>query len=104
MIARETVLVDVLQIIDALMGDWELESEVTKDSWVLRDLGLESIDAVALGSQIAEKYGRELPFAEFFISVMEQRSGGFVPAGEPEPGDFTVGELVDFMTRELNAH
>jgi acyl carrier protein len=92
-IAYETVLADVIEIIESISGDWELEEEIREDSWVLRDLGMESIDAVALGTEIAEKYGRELPFARFLVAHLEQ-----------DPGDFTVGQLVAFMTRELNAH
>jgi acyl carrier protein len=90
--SRETVLSDVITILMDLMGDWEFEGEIREDSTVLEELGLESIDAVALGGEIEEKYQRTLPFAQFLIELHER-----------ERSDFTVGQLVDFVTRALNA-
>ena len=74
-----------------LRGDWEEDGEVSDDTMVLEDLGLESIDAVALGTGIEEKYQRSLPFAQFLLSLKEQGRQ-----------DFSVGQLVDFVSAELN--
>ncbi len=92
MIPRETVLPDVIAILEELLGDWEFEGEIREDSYMWKDLGLESIDAVALGSGINERYQRTLPFARFLYDLAQQ-----------EQRDFTVGQLVDFVTRALNA-
>src|SRR4051794_18834605 len=89
---RETILADVIAIILGLMGDWDHEAKVREDSLILEELGLESIDAVALGAALEEMYQRALPFAQFLISVQRQ-----------ERRDFTVGQLVDFVNRELKA-
>jgi acyl carrier protein len=91
-ISREAVLLDVIGILQELMGDWEFEGEIREDSYMWKDLGLESIDAVALGSGINERYQRTLPFAQFLYALAQQ-----------EQKDFTVGQLVDFVTRALNA-
>ncbi|MDQ5854342.1 MAG: acyl carrier protein [Chloroflexota bacterium] len=92
MVRRETVLSDVIAILEELLGDWDFQGEIREDSSILEELGLESIDAVALGSEIEEKYGRSLPFAQFLVDLREQ-----------EQSDFTVGQLVDFVTRALKA-
>lgn len=91
MVRRETVLADVIAIVEQLLGDWEFQGEIREDSYILEELGLESIDAVALGSELEEKYRRSLPFAQFLIDLRER-----------ERSDFTVGELVDFVTRALH--
>jgi acyl carrier protein len=91
-IAREAVLSDVIGILEDLMGDWEFGADIREDSYMWKDLGLESIDAVALGSGINERYQRTLPFAQFLYELSQQ-----------EEKDFTVGQLVDFVTRALNA-
>jgi acyl carrier protein len=91
-IPRETVLADVIAILKGLMGDWEFEGELREDSLLLEELGLESIDAVVLGTSIQEKYQRTLPFPQFLIELRER-----------EQRDFTIGELVDFVTRALNS-
>ncbi len=92
MVARETVLADVRAILEELMGDWEFEGEVREDAYLFMDLGLESIDAVALGTGLEEKYQQSLPFAQFLLALQEQ-----------ERIDFTIGHLVDFVTAALNS-
>lgn len=91
-IERDTVLSDVIAILEELMGDWERPEDIREDSLILEELGLESIDAVALGTEIEEKYQRTLPFAQFLVELQAQ-----------ERRDFTVGQLVDFVTRALSA-
>jgi acyl carrier protein len=92
MITRVTIKEDVLALFKELRGDWESSDEdIREDSYVLEDLGFESIDAVALGTSIEEKYQRPLPFAQFLLDLQEQ-----------EKRDFTVGQLIDFVARELN--
>lgn len=92
MIDRQTVLADVVRILEELTADWDREAEIREDSEMLAELGLESIDLVALGAGIEETYRRSLPYPQFIIALTEQQRT-----------DFTVGELVDFVVRELNA-
>jgi acyl carrier protein len=91
-IRRETVLADVIGILETLSGDWELESEIREGAYLLGELGLESIDAVALGTAIEEKYQRAIPYVQFLLQLEQN-----------EVRDFTVGEFVDFITEELNS-
>jgi acyl carrier protein len=90
-ISSDTVLNDVIAILNNLLDDWELEAEIREDSYVLADLGLESIDVVALASAVDAKYQSSLPFAQFIseLQSLEQR-------------DFTIGRFVEFVTRALN--
>jgi acyl carrier protein len=99
-ITYEAVLADVIRMLETIMSDWDIEGEIRETSLVLGDIGLESIEAVALATEIAERYGRELPFAEFLSARLEQPEQE--EAGYLQGKDFTVGELVDFVTRELN--
>lgn len=81
------VLGDVLDLIDELSGDWEFEGEITPETRFLRDLGLESLDLVVLGTMIQHRYG-QLPFAEYYAEVGQR------PVAER---DVTVSDLVGFI-------
>ncbi|WZO99325.1 hypothetical protein EP7_000924 [Isosphaeraceae bacterium EP7] len=78
---------ELLELMTQLAGDWEYDGEVNAGTRLLRDLAMESLGLVVLGTSIQERYGR-LPFSEFLAEVgqrpLEQR-------------DVTIGELVDFV-------
>jgi acyl carrier protein len=90
---KAQVEAEVLELISELADDWEYEGEVTPETLMIRDLGLESLDLVVLGTTIQFKYG-ELPFAEFLASL------GQLPV---EERDVTVAGLVTFITDNLPA-
>lgn len=90
---RETVLAEVLDLVNELAGDWEFDGEVTPDTYFLRDLGLESLDLVVLGTSIQYKYG-PLPFAEY-LAELGQRP--------VEERDVRVADFVDFITTSLQS-
>jgi acyl carrier protein len=54
------------------------------------DLGLASIDAVVLGEDLEEHYGRPLPFHEFIADL-----------GRRQVRDVELGELAGFLHRHL---
>ncbi len=83
--AYPQILADLLEMITRLAGDWEYSGEVTADTYLLGDLGFESLDLVVLGTAIQERYGR-LPFAELLAEI-----------GQRAVQDVTVGELVTFI-------
>lgn len=89
---EETVYADVLDILNDLTGDWEYSGEISKDTFLLADLDFESIDAVALGTAIEERFQQSLPFAEFLAEVAER-----------EVKDISVGELTNFIHQHLNS-
>lgn len=82
---------DLITILEGIRDDWNRSIQVTDQTGIFRDLGFESIDAVALGSTLEEHYNRSLPFAEFLTRVKEQNLS-----------DITVGLLVRFLTDNLN--
>lgn len=89
-VSADKVYEDLLDILNDLTGDWEYSGEISKDTFLLADLGFESIDAVALGTAIEERFQKSLPFAEFLAEVAER-----------EVQDIRVGELADFIHRNL---
>ncbi len=89
---RDTVRDDLMKIMAELREDWEYSEEITERTGIFRDLGFESIDAVALGSAIEEQYNRSLPFAEFLMKAYERKAT-----------DITIGELLDFLMEHLPA-
>lgn len=87
---RNQIRQDLLGILEGIRDDWNRSITVTEDTGIFRDLGFESIDAVALGSTLEEHYDRSLPFAEFLTRVKEQNLN-----------DITVGMLVSFLMENL---
>ncbi|HET7035097.1 MAG TPA: acyl carrier protein [Thermomicrobiaceae bacterium] len=85
----QQVLASVLELMTKLAGDWEYQDEITPDTYLLGDLGLESLDLVVLGTSIQQRYGR-LPFAEYLAEIGQR---------PVEERDITVGDLVTFVCR-----
>jgi acyl carrier protein len=83
------VLADVLDLMTQLAGDWEYGGDITPETRLLADLGLESLDLVVLGTAIQERYGR-LPFSEYLAEIGQR------PVADR---DVLVGELVEFVCR-----
>ncbi len=81
------ILDDLLDMMSRLADDWEYSGTVTADTYLLHDLGLESLDLVVLGAAIQQRYGR-IPFTEFLADI------GARPI---DKRDVTVGELVTFI-------
>src|SRR5215470_17651483 len=69
---RQTVKDRLMSMLLELREDWEYSAELTEKTGLFKDLGFESIDAVALGSAIEEDYGQKLPLAELLTRAGEQ--------------------------------
>ena len=89
---RDDVLQTVLSFLKKMDEEWEDTDEITPQTWLVADLGLESIDVVVLGTTIQEHYDKSMPFAEFLAEI-----------GEQEVRDIQVDQFVDFVFRHLNA-
>jgi acyl carrier protein len=87
---RQTVKDKLMSMLLELREDWEYSAELTEKTGLFKDLGFESIDAVALGAAIEEDFGQNLPFAEFLTR-----------AGEQGLEDITIGHLLDFLVTNL---
>src|SRR5688572_24596637 len=79
---------EILDLLQELAGDWEYSGEITSQTRLLADLGLESLDLVVIGTSIQQRYGR-LPFSEFLVEIGER------PISER---DVSVAELVAFVS------
>jgi acyl carrier protein len=88
MTPHDRVLAEVLELLDELSGDWEYDGRIEPTTRFLRDLGLESLDLVVLGTMLQQRYGR-LPFTEYYAEI------GRRPV---EERDVTVAELVEFIS------
>lgn len=88
---RYAVRDELIEILKQIRDDWESSTDITEATGLFRDLGFESIDAVALGSSLEDHFDQSLPFAEFLTKAREQQ----VP-------DITVGRLVDFLMQSLD--
>lgn len=87
---RDAVRDELIEILKQIRDDWECSSDVTEATGLFRDLGFESIDAVALGSSLEEHFDQSLPFAEFLTK-----------ARELQLTDITIGQLIDFLMQNL---
>lgn len=90
-VSQEQVFTDLLAILEELSDDWEYSGEVTLETSFFEDLGFESIDVVALGTTIEERYHRSFPFAEFLARI-----------GQRENQDIQIGEVVEFVYQQLD--
>ena len=90
MVTDGQVLADVLDLMTELAGDWEYTDVITAETYLLRDLGLESLDLVVLMTSIQQRYGR-LPFAEYLAEIGQR---------PVEERDVSVGELVAFVSQQ----
>jgi len=88
---QETILTDVLALLNQLARDWEYSGEINQDTWLFADLGFESIDAVILASFVQEHYGRPFPFPQLLAEI-----------GQRGVKDLRISELVNFIYQHLN--
>jgi acyl carrier protein len=89
---RDDVFETVLSLLKKMDEEWEDSNEITRQTWLVADLGLESIDVVVLGTTIQEHYDKSMPFAEFLAEI-----------GEQEVRDIQIDQFVDFVHQHLNA-
>lgn len=86
-------LLDVVrQLILEVMDEEEGELEVTLDSHFQRDLELESIELIALGDLLIERYGESLDFA-----------GWLTQLSLDDLAELSVGDLVRWLAGRLKA-
>jgi acyl carrier protein len=90
-VSQETILTDVLKLLNELARDWEYSGEITPDTWLFGDLGFESIDAVILASFVQEHYGRPFPFPQLLADI-----------GQRPVKDLRISELVQFIEQHIN--
>jgi acyl carrier protein len=87
---REEIQAYVLATLQELCRDWDYSRPVGPESLLFTELGLESLDAVVLGTIIQEHFQRPLPFAELLAEIGR------------EERDLSIMELVAFVDQHLN--
>ncbi|MBO4161162.1 MULTISPECIES: acyl carrier protein [Micromonospora] len=67
--AQDTILAELTEMIDAVLGDFADDQVVTMDTTFSGDLGMESIDVVALAGRLQSRYGDTVNFAHFVAKL-----------------------------------
>jgi acyl carrier protein len=88
---RQQILDYLLKTLEELSQDWDYSEEVGPNTLLFTQLGLESLDAVVLGTTIQEHFQKQMPFAELLAEIGEKQR------------DLSISELVDFVDKHLNA-
>lgn len=81
----ETVLADLTVMLREVLDGYEI-GEITPDTLFGEDLEMESIDLVALGGLLTERYGDRVNFAEFIAGLDLDEIIGL-----------SVGRLTDYI-------
>ena len=93
-VEKDTILKDVLEILEDMTCDWEMgfAGAIDSQTHLVADLEFESIDVVQLAVAVEEHFNRQnLPFQKLFMTV----DGYYVD-------DLRVLDLVDFLYASLN--
>lgn len=90
--SRQEVLDYLLHTMRELTADWDYADPVSPASLLFTELGLESLDAVVLGTAIQEHYQTQMPWAELLAEIGQQQR------------DLSINELADFVMTHLSAH
>lgn len=88
---HEEVMGDILCLFRQLADDWEYSGEITPQTLLFAEMGLQSLDVVVLAISIQQRYGHVLPFPDLFADM-----------GQRGIRDISVGEWVDFVYEHLN--
>jgi acyl carrier protein len=90
MTSADQILNDVAELIRTHHAR-EYSGRIDRDTRFFGDLGLASIDAVVLAERLETHYDRKLAFGELMADL-----------GSRVDRDLRVGELTDFLFRQLN--
>jgi acyl carrier protein len=86
-VTQEQVLAEIVVMLRTVLDGYDIDdTEITMDTTFGEHLEMESIDLVALGGLLTERYGDRVNFAEFVAGL-----------GLDEIIGLTVGRLVDHV-------
>ena len=88
-VSRDATLGVLAEVLRDFHGR-EYGGPIGRETRFFGDLGLASIDAVVLGETLETPFGRKQPFGELFAEL-----------GRRADRDLTLGELADFLARNL---
>ena len=81
-----TIEESIKDILHKMMANMDFDEEIHPSTWLVADLGFESIDIVVLGTTIQQQIDEKLPFTEYLSQV-----------GQREIRDISFDELVAFV-------
>ena len=90
-VSKKDIFGTLLGILNHMSNDWEYSGEITPSTFLVADLGFESIDVVVLGTVVQKHYDQSMPFSEFFAEI-----------GQREVRDIRIDEFVEFIYQHLN--
>ena len=90
---KENIFDTLRGMLDQMLGDWEYSGQITPETFLVSDLGLESLDIVVLGETIQKHYQKMLPLAQFLAEI-----------GQREIRDIRLDEFVEFIYQHLNSN
>ncbi|KIR66385.1 acyl carrier protein [Micromonospora harpali] len=88
--AQDSILADLTEMINAVLGDFATDQVITMDTTFRDDLGMESIDVVSLAGRLQARYGDTVNFAHFVAKLDLETVG-----------ELRVGQLVDHIATSL---
>ncbi len=83
---KSTIFNDIVATLQRVGEDWEYSDEITLETTLLENLGLESIDVVVLGEFLEEHYGQPFPFTEYYTELAQHKIS-----------DIRISDLVEFI-------
>ncbi len=83
---NNSIAESVKGILHQMMANMDFDDEIRPSTWLVADLGFESIDIVVLGTAIQQQLSENLPFSEYLSQV-----------GQREIRDISFNELVTFV-------
>ncbi|GAA2609101.1 acyl carrier protein [Paractinoplanes durhamensis] len=86
-----SVTAEVNRILQAVLGDFGADMPISPDSTFRDDLGMESIDVVALAGRLQARYGAGVNLAQFVASL-----------DVDSVRELRVGQLVDHIVLSMN--
>lgn len=76
--------------LDEFVADWGLDAEITRDTWLVEDLGFDSIDVIQFIVAVETAFDkRNVGFQELIM-----QNGRYVD-------DLSVGQMADFLESRL---
>ncbi len=90
--ARADILVELTEMINAVLGDFATDQVITMDTTFQDDLNMESIDVVSLAGRLQARYGDTVNFA-LFVAKLDLKA----------VSELRVGQLVEHIATSLDA-
>ena len=88
---QASIIADIKEMVEQIVGEFGVDTEITLDTTFREDLEMESIDLVSLAGRLQARYGNSVNFAQFIAGMNVDN----IP-------DMKVGELVEFVAKALD--